>query len=422
MANKDFRTIGDCGSLWGKHLWGSGKKLVITEGEIDAMSLAEVQHCKWPVVSLPNGAGSAKKVFKRDLEWLLKFDEIILMFDQDPAGQEAAKEAAELLPPGRVKIAALSEKDPNAMLVAGKGPELVSAVWSASTFRPDGIVAGEDTWELITTKVNPSLYGYPWDGLTLKTLGLRKGEIVTFCAGTGAGKSTAVKEIASYLLDKGETVGYLAFEESVSQTAMDFMSIKADKMLHLENNLDEKYLRDIWSSVFSGGRIYLYDHWGGLDVDVLLNRIRYLSHSCNVEWIVLDHISIMVSGVAEGDERRLIDNLMTKLRSLVEELNIGMLVVSHLKQGEKGSHEEGAKVSLSQLRGSRAIGQLSDFVIALERDQQEDNGTTTVKVLKARYKGSSTGFACKLFYDNQTGRLSECGSERIQSQMLEGGF
>jgi twinkle protein len=153
-----------------------------------------------------------------------------------------------------------------------------------------------------------------------------------------------------------------------------------------------------------------------MDSDILSNRIRYLNRSCGVNWIVLDHLSIMVSGVQEGDERRLIDNIMTQMRSLVEELNIGMFIVSHLRRPHQGKgHEDGRQITLADLRGSGSIAQLSDFVIGLERDQQQD-GETTVRVLKARYKGSSTGLAGGLYYDQGTGRLRECSG---QSATLE---
>ena len=408
LANKDFRTLGDCTGLWGKHLWSTGKKIVITEGEIDALSVAESQNCKWPVVSIPNGVGSAIKAVAKDLEWLMGFEEVILMFDMDSQGQTAAGKVAELLPPGRCKIATTPRKDANLSLIEVGGSSIVDAIWRARVFRPDGIVAGEDTWDLVNCPMSPSDHEYPWRGLNEKTLGARRGEIVTFCAGTGAGKSTAVKEIASYFLSKGETIGYVALEESVRQAAIDFMSIHANKMLHLEKDLDEKFFRDTWESVFASNHLFLYDHWGSLDSDLLSNRIRYLVRSCGVQWIVLDHLSIMVSGVSEGDERRLIDNIMTQMRCLVEELNIGMFIVSHLKRPQQGKgHEDGRQISLADLRGSGSIAQLSDFVIGLERNQQED-GETIVRVLKARYKGSSTGLAGGLYYDAGTGRLREC--------------
>ena len=413
LKGKDFRTLGDCSGLWGKHLWSTGKKIVITEGEIDALSVAESQNCKYPVVSIPNGVKSAKKAIAKDLEWLLGFDEIILMFDMDPQGQKAATEVAEFFPAGKCKIAKLDKKDANLVLKESGKSAIVDAIWRARVFRPDGIIAGEDTWDLVNCDMNSSDHLYPWSQLNEKTLGARRGEIVTFCAGTGAGKSTAVKEIASYFLSKGETIGYIALEESVRAAAIDFMSIHVSKMLHLDKNLDEKYRREVWESVFLDNRLYLYDHWGSVDVDILSTRIRYLVRHCNVGWIVLDHLSIMVSGIEGGDERRLIDNIMTTLRSLAEELNIGMFIVSHLKRPQQGrGHEDGKQVTLSDLRGSGSIAQLSDFVIGLERDQQSD-GETDVRVLKARYKGSSTGLAGRLFYDSDTGRLKECGTSTV---------
>ena len=415
----DFSFVGDTSSLglWGKQCWTSGKYIVITEGQLDAMSVAEINNCKYPVVSIANGVGSACKSISKDLEWLLaNFQEIVLMFDNDPQGKNSARKAAELFPPGRCKIASLPLKDANDMLQEGRGSEVVNAIFRASVYRPDGIIAGEDTWDLVNTPMEAADMEYPWQGLNSLTLGARKGELVTFCAGTGVGKSTTVKEIASYFLSKGETIGYIALEESVRQAAVDFMSIEANQMLHLQNNLDEKYLRDIWEKTLNTGRIYLYDHWGSLDGEVLSNRIRYLVRSCGVGLVIIDHISIMISGMEGGDERRLIDNLMTKLRSLAEELNIGMLIVSHLRKPSDGrGHEDGRKITLNDVRGSGSISQLSDFVIGLERNQQED-GETTVRILKARYKGSSTGIATKLYYDKDTGRLRECGSA------LEEGF
>jgi twinkle protein len=411
LKGKDFRTLGDCSGLWGKHLWSTGKKIVITEGEIDALSVAESQNCKYPVVSIPNGVKSAKKAIAKDLKWLLGFEEIILMFDMDPQGQKAATEVAEFFPVGKCKIAKLDKKDANLVLKESGKSAIVDAIWRARVFRPDGIIAGEDTWDIIDHDINDTTHLYPWSQLNGKTLGARRGEIVTFCAGTGTGKSTAVKEIASYFVSKGEAVGYFALEESVRDTVLDFMSIHTSRMLHLEEDTDrwKKEKRAIWEDYYFTRRLYFYDHWGSVDVAVLSNNIRYFVRHFNVGWIVLDHLSIMVSGVEGGDERRLIDNIMTTLRSLAEELNIGMFIVSHLRRPQQGKdHENGKQVSLSDLRGSGSIAQLSDFVIGLERDQQSD-GETDVRVLKARYKGSSTGLAGRLFYDSDTGRLQECG-------------
>ena len=92
-----------------------------------------------------------------------------------------------------------------------------------------------------------------------------------------------------------------------------------------------------------------------------------------------------------------------------EELNCCLFVVSHLKRPEgKFGHEEGTQTSLSHLRGSHSLAQLSDCVLGFERDQQseDEHNILTVRVLKNRFSGD-TGIASTLIYNQETGRLSE---------------
>lgn len=410
FPNKDFMVLGDLkqAQLFGANLWSSGKKIVVTEGERDAMSVSEIQGNKWPVVSIPTGAKGAKKALQKNLEYLNQFEEVILMFDMDEPGREAAAECADLFAPGKCKIASLPLKDANDCLVAGMHQEVISAIWNAKAFRPDGILSGSDLWDLVVTEDHTQAIPYPWTKLNEITHGCRKGELVTLTAGSGIGKSAVVREIAHHLLKQGETVGMLMLEENPKRTAMGLMGIELNKPIHLDKEgVTEDELKAAFNGTVGSGRLFLYDHWGSSAVDNLLSRIRFLARGCGCGWIVLDHISIVVSGLGDGDERRLIDNLMTSLRTLVEETGVGMFIISHLKRPEGKGHEEGAKTSLAQLRGSAAIAQLSDMVIGMERDQQGDNpNVTTLRVLKNRFSGE-TGEAGYLNYERDTGRLSE---------------
>jgi twinkle protein len=412
FPNKDFLILGDAKSmgLYGSHLWrDGGKRVTLTEGEIDCLSLSQLQGNKWPVVSIPNGASNAAKAIKNNLEWLEKFEEVVIMFDQDDAGRKAAKEAALLLSPGKAKIASLPLKDANDMLVAGKGKELMDATWSAKTFRPDGIIPGTELWDAIINAPNIEAIPYPWEGVNKMTMGMRQRELITLCSGTGIGKSSVCRELAHWLIAQGQTVGYIALEESIRRTALGLMGIAMNKPLHISmDGITEKDMKNAYQQSVGCGRVYLYDHFGSIDSDNLLSRIRYMVRGMGCNWIFLDHLSIVVSGMGEGDERRLIDNTMTSLRSLVEELGCGLILVSHLKRPEGKGHEEGAQTSLSQLRGSAAIAQLSDFCIGLERNQQdpESKDVTQMRVLKNRFTGE-TGLATALHYNRDTGRLSE---------------
>ncbi len=413
FPNKDFTVIGDLKAinLYGEQLCRDGGKMItIVEGELDALSLSQCFNNKWDVVSVPSGSTSAKKAVAKSIEWLSKYDSIVLMFDNDEQGQKAAIECASILPPNKAKIAKLPLKDASEMLQAGRTEELINAVWAAKVYRPDGIVAGSDMWEIITTDDEKQAVPYPYSGMQEKTGGCRKGEIVTITAGSGIGKSQLARELAYNLIKHGETIGYIALEESIKRTSLGLMSIEMNKPLHLRGNeVDKEEMKVAFDATLGTGRVYLYDHWGSTDSDNLLSKIRYLVRGCGCDYIVLDHISIVVSGMDGGDERRLIDNTMTKLRALVEELNCCLLLISHLRRpsGDRG-HEDGAKTSMSQLRGSAAIGQLSDMVIGLERNQQDKDNphVSHVRVLKNRWSGE-TGLCTSLEYNKDTGRMVE---------------
>lgn len=414
FRDKTFKFLGDPrnAGLYGQHLWkAGGKTLCITEGEIDALTVSQVvtKH-KWPVVSVPNGAQGAVKAVKAELEWVSSFDNVIIMFDMDAPGQQAAKDVAALLAPRQAQIAHMPHKDANECLLKGDVVGLVNAYYQARTYQPDGIINGADLWETVAKPdVRPSI-PWPFEGLNKKTLGLRRGELVTVTAGSGVGKSQFCREIAYHLLKANETVGYVALEENIRRTALGLMGLEANRPLHMSiEGVSEEDLRASFDATLGTGRVFLYDHFGSMEADNLLDKIRYLSKGLGVNWIILDHLSIVVSGIDDGDERKTIDVLMTKLRSLVEETGVGLILVSHLKRPEgKTGWEEGLQTSLNALRGSAAIAQLSDAVVGLERNQQslEAADEVTVRVLKNRFSGD-TGVAARLSYDKQTGRLAE---------------
>jgi len=397
------------GTLFGQHLFpATGKRVVITEGELDAASCSEAMP-GWPMVSLPSGAAAAKKSIQRAIPWLQGYEEIVLFFDNDEAGRKATEEAASVLPPGKCKIASIQGdyKDASDALIANDPEAIRRAIWDAKPFRPDGIVDGKSLLELVTTPTPPADHDYPFQGLQSKLHGIRFGELTAITAGSGIGKSSFCRELATHLLNRGERVGYLALEESNRRTALGLMSAAVGKALHIGEH-DRSSLTEAYQATLANWNLFLFDGFGSFDPDLIYNRIEYLATGLDTRVIFLDHLSILLSGL-DGDERRMIDTTMTKLRSLVERTGIAMFLVSHLRRTTQDkNHEEGARVTLGQLRGSAAIAQLSDSVIALERDQQSTGkqSDTTVRVLKNRYSGE-VGVACRLSYDLTTCKFNE---------------
>lgn len=417
--DKSFSIAGDASKmgLWGLQLAKrNGKMIVITEGEIDAMSVSQALGNTWPAVSLPNGAGNLKAI-QDNLEFLETYEKVVICFDNDEPGLKATQAVLELLSPGKAYVAKLGDyKDANEALL-GDPKLLRNAIWEAQQYRPDGVIALEDIRERIEKPLEPG-WSYPWGGLNALTYGFRPGELVTWCAGTGVGKTAIVSELVYHCVTElGLKVGLIFLEESVERTARRLLGIAMDKPIHLPSTkYSEEEFDAAWEKTVGTGRVAAWDHFGSCDVDVLGNRVRYFRKSLGCDVVVLDHISMVVSGSdLDADERRLLDNAMTNLRSLTQETGLNLQVVSHLKrtQGSR-AHEEGGQVSLAHLRGTQAIAQLSDAVIALERNQQAETddlrNTTGVRVLKNRYTGL-TGPCERLMYERDTGRLRALGPE-----------
>ncbi len=411
-------------TLFGQHLFPStGKRIVITEGELDAASAYEALP-GWAVVSLPHGAASAKKDLQKQIPLLQGYEEIILFFDRDDPGREATEAAASILPPGKVKIARLDEvdehtkngqvfhhrayKDASEALQDDDPQAIRMAIWNAEPYRPDGIVDGNKLYEIVTTPQKPYDHEYPFKGLNEKLHGIRYGELTTFTAGSGSGKTSIMRQLATHLLNEGVSVGMLELEANNRRTALGLMSTAVEKNLNIGEH-DKEELDTAFSNSIANWHLYLFDGFGSYDPDIIYNRIEYLATGLDCKVIILDHLSILLSGL-DGDERRMIDTTMTKLRSLVERTGISLFLVSHLRRAsnDKHAHEEGGRVSLSSLRGSHSIAQISDQVVALEVDQQTsaERKLTTVRVLKNRYSGE-VGIACTLSYDLSTCRFNE---------------
>lgn len=408
---KKFMTEGTPTGLFGQDKFpGGGKYVTIVEGEFDALAAFQILGSRYPVVSIRRGAGTAFKDVSEAYEWLDTFEKVVICFDNDPAGQENAKKVAELFAHKALVVKLTKYKDANEYLMQQENKEFVDAWWKAEKVTLDGIVQGSTLWGKLREPKPQAVVQYPFAGLNGLTYGIRKGELVMVTSGSGMGKSQFLREVTWQILNKTkDNVGLMFLEENNEKTALGLMSLAANKPLHLpDSEYTEQEYADAFKATMGTDRVYLFDHFGSSSIDNIISRVRYLARGCGCGFILLDHISIVVSGQENGDERKALDEVMTKLRTVVQETGISLICVSHLKRPEGKGHEEGAATSLAQLRGSGAIAQLSDIVIGLERNGQaedlEERNTTKLRVLKNRFCGL-TGPCGEALYNRENGRM-----------------
>lgn len=412
---KEFMIVGKFKPLlYGMHLFkGNNKKLIITEGEIDCLSVSQVVN-GYPVVSVPNGASNAKKAIKHNLEWLERFEEVVFCFDMDEAGQKGAKECAALLSIGKAKIMSLPLKDPNEMLQANRTDELYKATWNGIEYRPDGIVSGEELWDEIDKPVSYGL-SYPFPKLTELTYGIRTSEMIVFGAGTGMGKTEFFKEIEAHLLlEHKQNIGIIHLEEQTKETILGLMSKHSSIKFHLPTaEYTEEQKRKAFDETIGTNRVFIYDSFGTTDLDTIKNTIRYMVKGKDCKYVFLDHITALGDGLEDGNNvNQYMRKVVSELANITRELDFTLFTISHLRKSDgKKPHEEGGRVHLDDLYGAAALKQWASYVFGLERNQQAENEgtrhTTTLRCLKDRYTGLAAGQTVSIKYNKYTGKLQE---------------
>jgi twinkle protein len=400
--------------LFGQNVCQGGKRIVITEGELDALAVAQAQYDKYqkfyPVVSLASASQTGMLIEQR--EWLRNFDEVILMFDSDEPGQKAVAEAAKIVGFDKVKVAKLPEKDPCDVLLKHGSDALMKAVFDAVKYSPAGVVKGEDIWTKYKEMKSVESLPYPdcIGGLNPLLKGMRDGEIVLFTSGTGSGKSTVVKEIILNLRDNhaDQMIGIVSLEESIGDTAEKLIGMELKTNLE-EEPASEEDERKAYEKLFADEKCLLLDHQGSVSDDSLIDKIEYLC-LMGCRKIFLDHITIAVSEGADGKTgNEAVDYVMSALLKIVKKHNIWLGVISHLRKGEaRKPFEEGYLPSVDDIKGSGSIKQISFDIIAFARNMTSEDevvkNTIKFRVLKARKTGR-TGDAGAAFYDHKTTRL-----------------
>lgn len=416
-------------ALFGQALFpSSGKYLSIVEGEVDCLSVYQMFGGLYPVVSIPAGAGS-KQAILNNYEWICGFDNIVIIFDADKAGQKGAKEIAQILPPEKVKIVKLdpSLKDPNEYLKAGKTQEFISRWWKAEEYRPDDLVNIGDMFDRVKDyRKEHSYISTPWTGVNDKISGTRAGQLVVLASGTGMGKSAFLRTWMDYLVKTTEEhIGALYMEEKPEETVISLMSLHAGRNLkkpEVWDLLTDEELKKFFEECGANRRIELFDPLISASPDYILDKIRYMYQARKCTVIFLDHLTYLVDD--SDDVRRDLNKLCKGLHDLCVSLGITVIAACHLRKAQdaRHSHEEGGRVTLDDLKDSSSIKQLSDVIIGLERDSQAENpllaNTTTIRVLKNRDFGDK-GVACGAVYDKDTTRLQEISGEELAA--MKGG-
>ena len=394
--------------LFGEHLdYDYSKEIIITEGEFDAASLVQVG---FQAYSINSGAKSGEQEIEAKIAKLSKFKEIILWLDPDEDGQACLKKILNIsnFPIEKTRIVNSKEfKDANEVLL--KAPKLLTHfIEDSEDFVPEGVIFGDKIDFSELEKVEEPGYPFPFSGMQEAYHGLRETEVLLIGAGSGSGKSLFAKTLVLYWMKhvKNIRIANVFLEERQKFTVKSLLAL--DLKIPAYKLVENPYegLEEQGRALLGSKRYIFEDHFGSLDSKSFFKKLRYLAHKVDV--IILDHISIVLSGLeSEEGERKDLDRLMTRIKTLANETGVRVVLISHLRrpQGEKG-YEDGLPVTPNSFRSSHSLYQLSDSVISLERNQQSqtDKNKVLCRGLKNRFKGD-LGILDTFYFNSDTGTL-----------------
>lgn len=403
--------------FFGQSLFSSGNVLIITCGEEDAMASFEMTkaHTKnkqgYASVSEQNGHNAIVKTVANNLQWLNGFNRVVFMVDQEEEDIDNAWEACKLLPPGKAFVGKFEENDASDMCAKMKGYEFYKAVWDAESYKPPGIVAGQDTWELYKNQ-KYSIKGIPLPdifGLNHCYMGMAKGNLDVIGSFEKAGKSTMIREIVLNTLETTEEkIGLFMLEEFVHESVTDMMGMKLKKRIDINPDLcTEEEKKEAWTELFADNRVVLSDAHSFSDLEDFMSKIRFMHHSYGIDMFFLDNLTKMSRLLVRERENEnfVMSQIMTQLESLCKELSIYICLVSHVrKEDSQGrGYTEGKIMRVHDLYGSGDVSKSAYNVLAISRDNTENPNKTQYHLIATRRGKNGSGR--ELGFDFDTARL-----------------
>ena len=420
---KEFSVVGKLKGLFGQKQAPGGKFLIIVEGEQDVLSGYEMMtnildRKPYNIVSIPFGAseeGTIDSALKKELEWLTSFQKICLCFDMDGPGQATAKALADYLCSNvDVRIASLPLKDTAAMWEAGKAEEWLSCINNPTKYVSDQIVSGDDDFDELLRPLAPGVYFKFMPETSRRLDGFRTGEVTGLLAAPNVGKSSILRQCMWQLLvQQDEPVGGFFLEEKTKKTKQSVLAYHAGVPLNAFRKnpsiADYELIEEARELLLP--RLHLFEHRQKTITDDFLERkIEYMVKAIGCKHIFLDHLSFIISGRTGDNERKEIDNLLTRLARSVENLDYALYIVSHIKRPDGSKIQPKSfpywdNVDLRAGRGSGAIEQIMHKIIGIDNqilEEDDGRGMIRTRILRDREWGAK-GICDYLTWDGQTG-------------------
>lgn len=338
----------------------NAREVLITEGEIDALSWAAYG---WPAMSVPFGGGQGAKQqwIENDFERMERFERIYLALDMDKEGEAAAVAIATRLGRHRCYRVNMPRKDGNQCLLDGVAQEeMDAAVRGAASLDPEGLRKPMDFEDEVINLFWPaegSHVGYrmPYDKLDKRLL-FRPAEVTLWSGASGSGKSQMLSDCAVDWVKQGSRICISSLEMKAAATLQ-----RMCRQIAGVDRPAEKAVRTALRWVSQG--VILYDVIGKANVPTLIEVFDYARAKYGCDQFIID--SLMRLGISSDDHVGQ-EKAVFRMVDWAVSGNIHLHIVAHAR---KGGSQDGAPET-EDVKGASEIGSNAFNILTLWRNRK----------------------------------------------------
>lgn len=390
-------------------------QLIITEGQIDSLSVAEAGFEN--VVSVPTGAKGFTWI-PYCWDWMNRFEEVIVFGDYEKGRISLLDELKSRL---KIQVKHVREedyldcKDANDILRKYGIEQIKKCVDNAITIPVNRVIELADVEDVDIFKLEKLKTGiHQLDKLLYG--GLPFGGVVLISGKRGEGKSTLASQIMIDAVEQeykcftysGELPNYLF------KAWMDFQIAGPQRVFEYQNKFGDtnfnisKTNRELISDWYRG-KYFLYDNRAidGDEKESLVGTIESVIMQYGVRVIMIDNLmtGIDLEDVNGDDKYDRQSQFVKRLSRIALKYNVLILLVTH-KRKNSFTKDENDEVS-----GSGDISNLAIVTLAYEKDKDLDDSQRILKVSKNRLFGKVNTNGWILDFDEKSKRIYGYGDD-----------
>ena len=404
--------------LFGMYQCKSRERLVITEGQMDSLSLAEagIENA----VSVPTGANGFTWVpFCWD--FMQEFQELVVFGDYEKGTITLSEEIAARWP-DKTKIVRAEDykgcKDANEILQKYGKQALVDAVNNAQgagdrRIKPMTEVRSVDIMKMTT--LSTGIQGLD----DILSGGFREGQLIVLTGRRGEGKSTLGSMIGVNALRNNMNCFFYSGElmDFYFRNWMDRQILGKDVAL-TDSQSDEDEERKFLNQNFYADKAYIYDNTV-IDLDEIEDipktiEVAIQQKAC--KFILVDNLMTAIDPEAQ-DLYRAQSKFVGELASLAKKYSVIIMLVAHPRKSNQS-------LSNDDISGSADITNKADIVLTYgRREKSEDPDLRELSVIKNRLTGKLTKDPINLIFDGPSKRIAESRADfRKMTEEISEGF